>query len=1170
MILGPIRWLLSLPRITQSNLKTTGDRVDLSRSIALEPPISGAELAVGGPPQRGYRAELEGLEPDQPHTLHDLPTFLEDNLGRATLSKVQDSQEPFLIAVGEGHDVLKRLKSEGWSLGEAYPKAVGFHQISPALTPDGRAVNVVWRVNGDDRITHLEGLLKLAGLPAHRLEWRGENRSYEQDYLETFQKLGRPKLVVYGLAKTAAASVLSANPIANARHLYSLFRNRGAPKERDDPSKSDMDGLSLYRLHLQNGEQVWFLPPLYGDLSRDVVKALKAHQVPNILFLGTAGALSGEYQVGDIVSPSHSLGPDRKRRSLDWTKKLEGAKQGGTHLRVSTPCVETRQWAEDCLESGVDLVEVELSYWLEELRDHPQIQFSAVTMISDVLTGPQAQDMTAWSFSDTNQARRTLRPLMASALGDDNLKVRGLDRQPLVETNPLPALRPPLKMSPPSGTTLNPVETNYACAGVSGSFLVTSEKGHLSVDEAASLARQVAPHLPLQDESLTEIVLLEDFNQLDSLTESPSGQLDRYFAEGTVVDRDGLFTRIFLNEPHCPPLKLDEKSPLRLAKVQRRDDPLIQLGKPLPQEPSLFCGGLVSISAEPPEGFFAASTAVELEQAGYQLRPADQADIWLYRVPDVRPQSYFDFTFSSPDRPFDAPREKPFKIATGIGPAYDPGSSGGREADLLWLGDEQHGVLSEYLATLRAPGARLSDLFEHQGFVQKLSDRQVAIGHLDKNHALSNAGFESLDTSPSVYRRVYSQELDTYLGSLFDYRQNRPAVDKSFLLATSRGCTQGCALCCSGGLKAFQSFSAERMMEELEKIAQEVPGEQRAEVFFLDSNFNNNPARLVKFAKLFEDSPLNHKFDFYVRHNSVKGFLRHREGQLVPHRQLIQAYKTLGIEEVWMGVDTYDDASTLTLKSHRHQLARKGTDARPTYTFAELADLIAAFEQEGLETKGFYLGNNPWVSDLDRLDSYYNILSLWLENPHFSLDTREQTINNLLPFAGSPIADVAKQSPRSLVKEGQFQAEGPVGCLDERIDLSGLGCSRARSGADDALARFSRSLRPVRDLLSQRLEEPEVRLMAAKMVQREDQLQALLARVDCPGAELLKDDIEAWRDLCGELPEVDQATQNGLFSEKVEDLIDGLRELHPIRAKHHQESERSAMRRNGVRRVRSR
>ena len=582
----------------------------------------------------------------------------------------------------------------------------------------------------------------------------------------------------------------------------------------------------------------------------------------------------------------------------------------------------------------------------------------------------------------------------------------------------------------------------------------------------ASIARQL-PQAELDENSWSEVYLLDSLKESSLPVSSPSGRVERFRGQDVIIDRDGPFRKIFLTaETDLQGVGEWKRSESHALAVPVWEEP--SYSPLLPRRPSLFVGGLISLSAEPPEGFFAAATSAEFRTAGYSLESAEEADVWLYRVPDSRPQSYFDFQYASPDRPSCSDRGNKFLIASGVGPASEPASKGGRECSLLWLGDEQHGPLQSYLETLTEPFHLGRLARNHKGLAQRLPDGTFLLSSVNFTHNLSKDGFNELQTDPKIYRRVFSKEYDEFLMSLFE-KQPGGEARASYLLATSRGCTQGCSICCSGGLKAFQSFSGERMMAELQTLAslESLGPDELIDIFFLDSNFNNNPKRLIEFAKLYEQSPLFGRFRFYVRHNTVKGFLKRKGTQNVPDLDLIEAFATLGIREVFMGVDTFDEASTLTLKSNRVQLARRGEGTSATYTPSELRELVAALESRGLSTRAFYLQNNPWVSDFDRLESYFHIADLWFNFPHFSIDTRERQVNQLKAFAGSPIEKVDRLADNAWTQDGRFLTGSKVGELDEMMSLTYFGQPRHRTNANEAARLFILELDRVREAVEQ-------------------------------------------------------------------------------------------------------
>ncbi|MDQ7826151.1 MAG: membrane protein insertion efficiency factor YidD [Candidatus Eremiobacteraeota bacterium] len=745
----------------------------------------------------------------------------------------------------------------------------------------------------------------------------------------------------------------------------------------------------------------------------------------------------------------------------------------------------------------------------------------------------------------------------------------------------LPELREPIKMQAVSGkgaleatSALTKMELNPMMMGVSGNVLVKNASGgaELTIPEASSIARQVARQLligKLDSRSVTEIVIVGDMKEVNALQASPSGKVHRQSGGGVIIDTDPEqpFRRVYLNRNL---FSKDRKLPggLNLS-VFRKDDPdkvtiVPVLGKrplspPIDKDSSMFCGGLVSISAEPPEGFFAGSTAQEMARAGHKAKPARDADIWLYRVPDTRQQNYFQFTYPSEDRPLDTPREGKFKIATGFGPASNPLSAGTSEADLLWFGDEQHGTLKDYMDTIAKPGLTVEDLYRHQGFVQRLSQNEVLLGSPDLTHTLTKQGFSELETDPRYYRKIYSREYDAFLKGLFRESSGGPPARTSYLLATSRGCSQGCTICCSGGVKSFQFFDGKRIMTELEKIAAlEKPKDgEIIDIFFLDSNLNNNAERMIELADLYEKSPLKGKFRFYCRHSSPNGFLTPGEnGGKEVNRELVAAYGKLGLKEVVMGIDTYDDNSTLTMKTRRNVVAEKEGETRPTYMAGEIRELIRALEKEGLTSRGFYITNNPWVTDMDRLDSYYHIMALWLENPHFSIDARNREVLQLKPFDGSPITDVAAGMKTKVLEKGRFVARGPLGELDEMMQWSALNDPRARGDAGKAVGQFREGISSIRQKAGEVFNDSSrsagdrrrAELVIRKMIERDRELSAMMEGLSGAGpASAFLKDARAFAEAYKDLPPFNPADQKSDFLSAAQTLFDGLRRTLPLK-----------------------
>lgn len=384
-------------------------------------------------PRWGFTRDVATMDLSGPHTVRNPEQYLTENLGADTLEWVRSGSKA-VVAVGEGKNKLAELAADGWTFGEPVDKAVGFHQVRRAVTPDGQDVMLVWRVNGEDRIDHVQSLLALAGAESEQVGTVGETRRYKDDYLKTFQKLGDPPdLVVYGMAKTAASAVLSAHPLRNLKELWNVFQRRGAPLVGETEATSDMSGMRMEIMQLRNGQKIWFLPPLYGDLSHDLLQALLEHGVKKLNFVGTAGGVDPSLQVGQVLSPTHRLREDGVKEPLDWLIPTEGKDAGGVYQRVDTPNRETQAWAQEKHAAGVDLIEVELDYWLEETRKRPDVELRVQTVLSDVVQGPNHRDMTEWGFWDNLGLSCPILKSIREALGQPgDLRIEEYKAVPLV------------------------------------------------------------------------------------------------------------------------------------------------------------------------------------------------------------------------------------------------------------------------------------------------------------------------------------------------------------------------------------------------------------------------------------------------------------------------------------------------------------------------------------------------------------------------------------------------------------------------------------------------------------------------------------------------------------------------------------------------------------------
>jgi hypothetical protein len=358
----------------------------------------------------GYSAEIAALDISEGHTIKNPLRFAQDNLGAEVIAAVKDSKAKVLVYLGDGRESFWRAHADGWTIGERVEKPEGFHQVYRAER-NGERAYLVLRVNGDDRRVHIESLFRIAGLSSDRLSVIGETRRWKRNYLEAFRSTGkRPDLVVYGMALQTVGSILTRNPVENLPELARVWLTRNRRDLAPNLSKTmDLEGVQMHQLELRNGRTVWVFNNLYGDLSADLLDALIEYRVPRIAYGGTAGALTSKFSVGDVVVPDRWLPSQTEAaRPLVWkhVKTLGG--KPATYERVPAPAIETLPWLRARSAAGVDLVEVELGYWIERLQKHPEIDFTPFLIVSDVMSGVNHKDLTEWGKHSSELARKAI------------------------------------------------------------------------------------------------------------------------------------------------------------------------------------------------------------------------------------------------------------------------------------------------------------------------------------------------------------------------------------------------------------------------------------------------------------------------------------------------------------------------------------------------------------------------------------------------------------------------------------------------------------------------------------------------------------------------------------------------------------------------------------------
>ena len=394
------------------------------RPVARPIPANLDDRPLAPAPSAGYRPELEALSPDAPHTVKNTDAYLRDNLGDEAADAARRGGAPFLITVGEGREALARARSLGWTIGAKLSKREGYHQVFAAKDPSGKEGFVLQRVNGEDRVLHIQSLLKLAGARAEFVFTEGATKSWRAHYRAAFDKLGYvPDLVVYGFANTAIDSALLRNAFKNGRHFATLKRNyarkRAAIAGAGEDS-GDLDGMSMQVLELADGRRIWFLHCMFGDLARDLVGAAVDHGAKNVAFIGSAGSLEATARMGEVVTPAAYRRADGTVESLDRLPVIPGVPRRGTYERIATPNLGTKAWAAAARARGTDLIESELGYILDELKDRPDVRLQAALVIAEATYAPEGRDMTEWDLSDLRKLVPALGRVLDSALPAKN------------------------------------------------------------------------------------------------------------------------------------------------------------------------------------------------------------------------------------------------------------------------------------------------------------------------------------------------------------------------------------------------------------------------------------------------------------------------------------------------------------------------------------------------------------------------------------------------------------------------------------------------------------------------------------------------------------------------------------------------------------------------------
>lgn len=384
----------------------------------------------------GYVKGLESLGPGMPHTIRDIRLYIQESVPPEVAAAKDRPDVRYFIVEGDASESRKKLEADGWTLGGAVPRDVGFRQFYYARTPRGDPAFVALHVNGRDRVLHMQSIFKLLGVPGERVYTLSGLRSWKKEYLDTFQALGYvPDGVVYGLPWTAIHAVLARDPTLDFKSEEMRdFRRNFDPKPEGMP-KNDIAFRPMKILELADGRRFWVFMHLYGEPVADLMAALLEHGVRDITVLGSAGSLDPRSRVGDWFTADSFIGPDGKNRALSEIKEIAGISRDGAMAHVPSPNVETLDWLHKTRKSGGKFVEVELKYILEQAAEYPDVRLHLAHIVSDVLDGPNHQDLSELPVEKIPGMTETVARIVAETLDlpvTRSLKVKSVKNLPFM------------------------------------------------------------------------------------------------------------------------------------------------------------------------------------------------------------------------------------------------------------------------------------------------------------------------------------------------------------------------------------------------------------------------------------------------------------------------------------------------------------------------------------------------------------------------------------------------------------------------------------------------------------------------------------------------------------------------------------------------------------------
>ena len=368
-----------------------------------------------------FPASVEKVDPNEPHTIEDVTSYLKSKMGPEIIDYAKDIQTDFIVLKGHGKKTAEFFKSENILRYKELKNPFGAFNVVKVDYKNGRSSVVFTNVNGNSRYIQVLSFLRLLHVSESKIRVKGFLRSYKSVYAKTFEKIGKaPDLVIFGFSNTSFEIIAQTHPsLIDGARMYE--RNQSyATKKWIKPSfdEHELQNMGVQVMTFKNGKTVWFIDNEYGDRATVLVDALQDHGVKNILLLGTAGALNPQYSVGQMVSPDFYV---RANGSVVASNSVSPRiEKEGEHVHIDSPGLATKAWLKEQVSDGVDFVDVELQKVSSSIRE--KVHYETYLIISDVLNSDKPQDYTKWSEQSRKDTMATLAPVLK-----DSLKRIGID-----------------------------------------------------------------------------------------------------------------------------------------------------------------------------------------------------------------------------------------------------------------------------------------------------------------------------------------------------------------------------------------------------------------------------------------------------------------------------------------------------------------------------------------------------------------------------------------------------------------------------------------------------------------------------------------------------------------------------------------------------------------------